>query len=131
MTPATSRYVEIDYQLRSDDDDGETWHTVEWNGNVQLTARFAESQFLVGNQLGRSFREMRFRIRANRGSDDTRFPDLQALTLEYIKVQPPKYAFQLTVNLERSFEGRTPKQMRGDLEALSGAGAPGSVQLRC
>ena len=116
-----SRYVEIDYQLRSDDDDGETWHTVEWNGNVQLTARFAESQFLVGNQLGRSFREMRFRIRANRGSDDTRFPDLQALTLEYIKVQPPKYAFQLTINLERSFEGRTPKQMRGDLEALSGA----------
>ena len=118
-----SRYIEIDYQMRSvdDDDDGETWHTVEWNDNVQLTARFAESQFLESNRLGISFREMRFRIRANRGVDDTRFPDLQALTLEYIKVQAPKYAFQLTINLERSFEGRTPNQMRGDLEALSGA----------
>ena len=124
-----SRYVEVDYQMRSEDDDGTTWREVTWrdkdgNEDTRLDDGYHESLFSYTaddiERNGVSFRAIRFRIRGTRGADITKFPDLQALVLEYVKTQLKKWAYTVTIDLDSDFEGRTPEQMRQELVALSG-----------
>ena len=123
------RYVEVDYQMRSDADDGTTWRPVTWRDkdgteDTRLHDGFFESLFEQTvdaiERNGIPFRAVRFRIRGTRGSDATKFPDLQSLVLEYLKNQETKWAYTVTIDLDSEFDGRSPETMRQELVDLSG-----------
>ena len=103
-----SETIAVDYAINYSD----TWTsfgTISANG---------VTEYLFPNSTaptGTTFRSIRFRLREVRGSTNTLTPALVSVTFLYIKVLPAQYGFTMNVNLERDYNGNTPKQMRDSL----------------
>lgn len=66
---------------------------------------------------GIEFKAFQIECRLKRGTDQTKTPVLVSTALEYRKKIPTKYGFTFDVMLNREHGGRTPKDMRADLES--------------
>lgn len=66
---------------------------------------------------GIEFKAFQIDCRLKRGTDQTKTPILVSTSLEYRKKLPTKYGFTFDVMLNQEHAGRTPKDMRADLES--------------
>ena len=64
---------------------------------------------------GTAFRSIQFRIVFARGSTNTNSPDVLSLTLEYYKKMDAKWQFQVDVDMNTEFGGRSQKEQRAAL----------------
>ena len=64
---------------------------------------------------GTAFRSIQFRVVLARGGTTTNTPDVLSLTLEYYKKLDAKWQFQVDVDLNSKFGGRSPKEQRAAL----------------
>ena len=76
---------------------------------------------------GIEFKALQIECRLKRGADQTKTPILVSTSLEYRKKIPTKYGFTFDVMLNQEHAGRTPKDMRADLE--SAAQSPNLVEF--
>ncbi len=68
------------------------------------------------NPVGVSFRSIKFKLTLARGSSDTtKSPDVVSLTLEYRKKLEAKYGHTVEVDLNTTYKGNDPKQLRNNL----------------
>ena len=66
--------------------------------------------------VGVSFRSIKFKLTLARGSSDTtKSPDVVSLTLEYRKKLEAKYGHTVEVDLNTTYKGNDPKQLRNNL----------------
>ena len=66
--------------------------------------------------VGVSFRSIKFKLTLARGSSDTtKSPDVVSLTLEYRKKLEAKYGHTVEVDLNTTYKGNAPKQLRNNL----------------
>ena len=64
---------------------------------------------------GTAFRSIQFRVVFARGGTNTNTPDMLSLTLEYYKKLDPKWQFQVEIDANGDYKGRTPKELRAAL----------------
>lgn len=76
---------------------------------------------------GIEFKALQIDCRLKRGADQTKTPILVSTSLEYRKKIPTKYGFTFDVMLNQEHAGRTPKDMRADLE--SAAQSPNLIEF--
>ena len=76
---------------------------------------------------GIEFKALQIDCRLKRGPDQTKTPILVSTSLEYRKKIPTKYGFTFDVMLNQEHAGRTPKDMRADLE--SAAQSPNLIEF--
>ena len=69
----------------------------------------------AASPIGVSFRSIRFKLTLGRGSDNTKTPDIVSLTLEYRKKLDAKYGHTVEVDLNKTYKGKDPKQLRSSL----------------
>lgn len=66
-------------------------------------------------RTGKEFRSIQFRVVFARGDTTTNTPDVLGLTLEYYKKLTPKWQFQVDVDVNTDYKGRTPKEQHAAL----------------
>ena len=76
--------------------------------------------YTFGSSLGTGFRSIKFKLTLSRESGTTaaimkKSPDVVSLSLEYRKKLDAKYGHSLEVNLNKTYKGKTPKQLRSAL----------------
>ena len=69
----------------------------------------------AASPVGVSFRSIRFKLTLGRGSDNTKTPDVVSVTLEYRKKLDAKYGHTVEVDLNKTYKGKDPKQLRSSL----------------
>ena len=67
---------------------------------------------------GRAFRRVRLRIDLFRGDDPKRTPIIDNITLTFLRIPPPVWAYQLTIDLSKPYKGRSVREMQRDLLRL-------------
>ena len=76
--------------------------------------------YTFGSSLGTAFRSIKFKLTLSRESGTTaaimkKSPDVVSLALEYRKKLDAKYGHSVEVNLNKTYKGKTPKQLRSAL----------------
>ena len=76
--------------------------------------------YTFGSSLGTGFRSIKFKLTLSRESGTTsaimkKTPDVVSLALEYRKKLDAKYGHSVEVNLNKTYKGKTPKQLRSAL----------------
>ena len=76
--------------------------------------------YTFGSSLGTAFRSIKFKLTLSRESGTTsaimkKTPDVVSLALEYRKKLDAKYGHSVEVNLNKTYKGKTPKQLRAAL----------------
>ena len=76
--------------------------------------------YTFGSNVGTTFRAIKFKVTLARESGTTiaimkKSPDVVSLTLEYRKKLPAKYGHAVEVNLNETYKGKDPKQLRASL----------------
>ena len=69
----------------------------------------------AASPIGVSFRSIRFKLTLSRGSDTAKTPDVVSVTLEYRKKLEAKYGHTVEVDLNKTYRGNDPKQLRSNL----------------
>ena len=69
----------------------------------------------AASPIGVSFRSIRFKLTLSRGSDTAKTPDIVSVTLEYRKKLQAKYGHTVEVDLNKTYRGNDPKQLRSNL----------------
>ena len=87
--------------------------------STTLGATSGTQTFLLptpASPVGVSFRAIKFRLTLSRGSGDaSKSPDVVSLTLEYRKKLEAKYGHTVEVDLNKTYKGNDPKQLRNNL----------------
>ncbi len=78
------------------------------------------TSYTFGSNVGTTFRAIKFKITLARETGTTiaimkKSPDVVSLTLEYRKKLPAKYGHAVEVNLNETYKGKDPKQLRAAL----------------
>jgi hypothetical protein len=84
--------------------------------NGVTTYYFPSGTDAAGANTGTEFRAMRFKISLARGSTTTLTPDVISVTLSYRKKLPAKYVHQFEIDLNGSYDGRSPAERRAALK---------------
>ena len=76
--------------------------------------------YTFGSSLGTGFRSIKFKLTLSRESGTTaaimkKSPDVVSLALEYRKKLDAKYGHSVEVSLNKTYKGKTPKQLRSAL----------------
>ena len=76
--------------------------------------------YTFGSSLGTAFRSIKFKLTLSRESGTTaaimkKSPDVVSLALEYRKKLDAKYGHSVEVSLNKTYKGKTPKQLRSAL----------------
>ena len=76
--------------------------------------------YTFGSSLGTGFRSIKFKLTLSRESGTTaaimkKSPDVVSLALEYRKKLDAKYGHSVEVSLNKTYKGKTPKQLRAAL----------------
>ena len=76
--------------------------------------------YTFGSSLGTGFRSIKFKLTLSRESGTTaaimkKSPDVVSISLEYRKKLDAKYGHSVEVNLNRTYKGKSPKQLRSAL----------------
>ena len=74
--------------------------------------------YTFGSSAGTVFRAIKFKLTLNRASGSTsrrKTPDVVSLTLEFRKKLPAKWGHQARINLNKSYKGKSPKDLRSAL----------------
>ena len=76
--------------------------------------------YTFGSSLGTGFRSIKFKLTLSRESGTTaaimkKSPDVVSLALEYRKKLDAKYGHSVEVRLNKTYKGKTPKQLRSAL----------------
>ena len=76
--------------------------------------------YTFGSSLGTGFRSIKFKLTLSRESGTTsaimkKTPDVVSLALEYRKKLDAKYGHSVEVNLNKTYKGKSPKQLRAAL----------------
>jgi len=78
--------------------------------------------YTFGSSLGTGFRSIKFKLTLSRESGTTaaimkKTPDVVSLSLEYRKKLDAKYGHSVEVNINKTYKGKSPKQLRAALVA--------------
>jgi len=118
--PTTSETVKVYYALNRSSTFQLMTNSTFTNGTI-TTAGLHTFDFPSVNswvsttaRTGTEFREIQFRV-VLANSTNTNTPDVLSLTLEYYKKLDPKYQFQVTLDLNDYYKGKTPKEQRAAL----------------
>tara|TARA_R100000152_G_C6781667_1_gene216732 strand:+ start:3437 stop:5368 length:1932 start_codon:yes stop_codon:yes gene_type:complete len=71
--------------------------------------------YTFGSGVGVSFRSIKFKLTLSRGSDTSKSPDVVSTTLEFRKKLEAKYGHTVEVDLNNTYKGKNPKQLRSAL----------------
>ena len=71
--------------------------------------------YTFGSSLGTTFRSIRFKLVLARGSTNTNSPDVISTTFEYRKKLETKFGWQVHVNMNKAYKGKTPKALRSNV----------------
>lgn len=71
--------------------------------------------YTFGSGVGVSFRSIKFKLTLSRGSDTSKSPDIVSTTLEFRKKLEAKYGHTVEVDLNNTYKGKDPKQLRNAL----------------
>ena len=71
--------------------------------------------YTFGSGVGVSFRSIKFKLTLSRGSDTSKSPDVVSTTLEFRKKLEAKYGHTVEVDLNNTYKGKDPKQLRNAL----------------
>ena len=71
--------------------------------------------YTFGSGVGVSFRSIKFKLTLSRGSDTSKSPDVVSTTLEFRKKLEAKYGHTVEVDLNNTYKGKDPKQLRSAL----------------
>ena len=76
--------------------------------------------YTFGSSLGTGFRSIKFKLTLARESGTTsaimkKTPDVVSISLEYRKKLDAKYGHSVEVNINKTYKGKTPKQLRSAL----------------
>ena len=61
------------------------------------------------------FRAIRFRTDLARGGNITKSPDVNSLTLEYRKKLPPRFGWNVEIDMNDYYKGYTPRQQADNI----------------
>jgi hypothetical protein len=89
------------------------WSPDFTNGDELVTG--GPGQFSPG--AGMVFKNIQFKVDMQRGTDVSKTPVLQYMTLKYQKVLDPLYGYSLSIVLEQPYRGRSVQQQAAALEA--------------
>jgi len=79
---------------------------------------------------GKVFRRARFKITMQRGAVVSKTPVLDSLTLTFQRRPDPIWSYQFTVDLSKTYKGKTPEQLRTLLEVAVEAKTAGLFYYR-
>tara|TARA_B100000700_G_scaffold157985_1_gene175255 strand:- start:1767 stop:3650 length:1884 start_codon:yes stop_codon:yes gene_type:complete len=71
--------------------------------------------YTFGSSLGTAFRSIQFKLVLSRGSTNTNSPDVISTTFEYRKKLETKFGWQVNVNMNKTYKGKTPKALRSNV----------------
>ena len=71
--------------------------------------------YTFGSGVGVSFRSIKFKLTLSRGADTSKSPDVVSTTLEFRKKLEAKYGHTVEVDLNNTYKGKNPKQLRSAL----------------
>lgn len=99
------------------------WNLIKLIDATELGAAYGEKAYTFASQAGLLFRSIQFRCdEARSSSDNTLSPDILKLSLAYKKRLPPTYGWEMTLDFTSGYKGRSPEQMKEDIQAIITAG---------
>ena len=103
--------ITIEYAL----DNSDVWTEIGTLTSNGLHEFLFESK---DNPVGTLFSDIRFRVRMDAVAASAGLsPDLLSLSLEFDKYLPPTWAYTFRVDMEKTYQGRTPMAMKNELLA--------------
>jgi len=73
------------------------------------------TEYTFGSSAGTAFRSIQFKLTLSRGSTNTNTPDVISTTFEYRKKLKTKFGWQVSVNMNKPYKGKSPKDLRSNV----------------
>lgn len=112
--PTSSETLVVKYALDYDDTSANAYKT------VVTKSQSGEASYLLPDfdePSGVDFRSFKFKVDFQRGSDETKSPDLRRISLVYSKSIQSLWQFGVELDLTESVGGYSPREMRKALES--------------